>query len=191
MNNPTSDTIPYIDSTGKPVEVFLDVENDTVWLNRNQMTKLFDRDVKTIGKHINNALKEELNGLSVVAKFATTAADGKTYQVDYYNLDVILSVGYRVKSNMGTQFRIWATSVLREHLLRGYTIKQPASMEQLRELRDELDEVLERQGKMDAFVYEEFGKVYELLTEIIKQKKIEDKPRRRIGLRTSASGMQD
>ena len=136
MNNPTSDTIPYIDNTGKPVEVFLDVENDTVWLNRNQMTKLFDRDVKTIGKHINNALKEELNGLSVVAKFATTAADGKTYQVDYYNLDVILSVGYRVKSNMGTQFRIWANKVLKEHLLKGYTVRQPASMEQLRELRD-------------------------------------------------------
>ena len=187
MNNPTSDTIPYIDNTGKPVEVFLDVENDTVWLNRNQMTKLFDRDVKTIGKHINNALKEELNGLSVVAKFATTAADGKTYQVDYYNLDVILSVGYRVKSNMGTQFRIWANKVLKEHLLKGYTVRQPASMEQLRELRDELDEVLERQSKMDTFVYEEFGKVYELLTEIIKQKKIEEKPRRRIGFRTSSS----
>ena len=68
------------------------MNDETVWLNRNQIAQLFGRDVKTIGKHINNALREELNGLSVVAKFATTASDGKTYQVDYYNLDVILSV---------------------------------------------------------------------------------------------------
>jgi len=79
-----------------------------VWLNRNQIAQLFGRDVKTIGKHINNALREELNGLSVVANFATTASDGKTYQVDYYNLDVILSIGYRVKSRQGVQFRQWA-----------------------------------------------------------------------------------
>lgn len=72
------------------------VENETVWLNRNQIALLFDRDVKTIGKHINNALKEELEDLSVVAKFATTAADGKTYQVEYYNIEMITSVGYRV-----------------------------------------------------------------------------------------------
>ena len=78
-----------------PVEVAPDRE--TVWLNRNQLAVLFDRDVKTIGKHINNALKEELDS-SVVAKFATTASDGKTYKVDYYNLDMIISVGYRVKS---------------------------------------------------------------------------------------------
>ncbi len=81
------------------------VENETVWLNRNQIALLFDRDVKTIGKHINNALKEELEGLSVVAKFATTARDGKTYQVEYYNIEVITSVGYRVKSKRGVQFR--------------------------------------------------------------------------------------
>ena len=73
------------------------MNDETVWLNRNQIAQLFGRDVKTIGKHINNALREELNGLSVVANFATTASDGKTYQVDYYNLDVILSIGYRVR----------------------------------------------------------------------------------------------
>ena len=83
------------------------MEEDTVWLNRQQMARLFDRDVKTIGKHINNALKEELSDYPVVAKFATTASDGKTYQVDYYNLDVILSVGYRVKSKRGIEFRRW------------------------------------------------------------------------------------
>ena len=100
------------------------VENETVWLNRNQMAILFDRDVKTIGKHINNALKEELEGLSVIAKFATTATDGKTYQVEYYNIEVITSVGYRVKSKRGVQFRSWANKVLKEYLLRGYSVNQ-------------------------------------------------------------------
>jgi hypothetical protein len=84
------------------------VEDETVWLNRQQIAVLFDRDIKTIGKHINNAIREELKSIPVIAKFATTAADGKTYQVEHYNLDMILSVGYRVNSVRGTQFRIWA-----------------------------------------------------------------------------------
>lgn len=100
------------------------VENETVWLNRNQIADLFDRDVKTIGKHIANALKEELHSISVVAKFATTASDGKVYQVEYYNLDLIISVGYRVKSERGIQFRIWANKVLKEYLLKGYAATQ-------------------------------------------------------------------
>ena len=102
-----------------PVEVAPDKE--TVWLNRNQLAVLFDRDVKTIGKHINNALKEELDS-SVVAKFATTASDGKTYKVDYYNLDMIISVGYRVKSPRGIAFRKWATSILNEYIVQGYAV---------------------------------------------------------------------
>lgn len=101
------------------------LEADTVWLNRQQLAELFGRDIKTVGKHINNVFKEgELPKDSVVAKFATTAADGKTYQVDHYNLDVIISVGYRVKSQQGTRFRIWATQRLKEHLVRGYTLNQ-------------------------------------------------------------------
>ena len=100
------------------------VENETVWLNRNQLALLFDRDVKTIGKHINNALKEELDGLSVVANFATTASDGKTYQVEYYNIEMITSIGYRVKSKRGIQFRVWANKVLKDYLLRGYSVNQ-------------------------------------------------------------------
>ena len=102
-----------------PVEVAPDKE--TVWLNRNQLAVLFNRDVKTIGKHINNALKEELDS-SVVAKFATTASDGKTYKVDYYNLDMIISVGYRVKSPRGIAFRKWATSILKEYIVEGYAV---------------------------------------------------------------------
>ncbi len=100
------------------------VENETVWLNRNQIALLFDRDVKTIGKHINNALKEELDGLSVIAKFATTASDGKTYQVEYYNIEMITSIGYRVKSKRGVQFRVWANKILKDYLLRGYSVNQ-------------------------------------------------------------------
>ena len=100
------------------------MHEETVWLNRQQLAILFNRDIKTIGKHINNALREELSDCSVVAKFATTARDGKTYQVEYYNLDMVLSIGYRVKSKRGVEFRKWANSVLKEYLLRGYAINQ-------------------------------------------------------------------
>ena len=98
------------------------VENDTVWLNRQQISVLFDRDIKTIGKHIANVLAEELKGFSVVAKIATTAVDGKTYQTEHYNLDMIISVGYRVKSQRGIQFRIWANNILKEYLLKGFSV---------------------------------------------------------------------
>ena len=107
------------------VKLEVNVKDETVWLNREQISKLFDRDIKTIGKHINNALKEELSDdNSVVAKFATTATDGKTYQVEYYNLDMILSVGYRVKSKNGIIFRKWANKVLKDYMLKGYAVNQ-------------------------------------------------------------------
>lgn len=105
------------------LSVRVEPQADTVWLNRLQMAQLFDRDIKTIGKHIQSALREELED-SVVAKFATTASDGKMYQVEYYNLDMIISVGYRVKSARGIQFRRWATHVLRQYLLQGYVCQQ-------------------------------------------------------------------
>ena len=97
--------------------------NDTVWLSMEQMAELFQRDRSVIGKHIRNIFKEgELKKESVWAKFAHTADDGKTYQVDYYNLDVIISVGYRVKSLRGTQFRIWATNILKEYMQKGFAL---------------------------------------------------------------------
>ena len=97
--------------------------NDTVWLSVEQMAELFQRDRSVIGKHIRNIFKEgELKKESVWAKFAHTADDGKTYQVDYYNLDVIISVGYRVKSLRGTQFRIWATNILKEYMQKGFVL---------------------------------------------------------------------
>ncbi len=98
------------------------IQNETVWLNRHQISILFDRDIKTIGKHISNSLREELKGLQVVAKFATTAADGKIYQVEHFNLDVIISIGYRVKSERGVHFRRWANKILKDYLLKGYSI---------------------------------------------------------------------
>ena len=104
MNEKKNEIILF-ENQGVKLEVNL--KDETFWLNRDQLTKLFDRDIKTIGKHINNALKEELSeDNSVVAKFATTAKDGKTYQVEYYNLDMILSIGYRIKSKKGIIFRI-------------------------------------------------------------------------------------
>lgn len=97
--------------------------NDTVWLSVEQMAEVFQRDRSVIGKHIRNIFKEgELKKESVWAKFAHTADDGKTYQVDYYNLDVIISVGYRVKSLRGTQFRIWATNILKEYMQKGFAL---------------------------------------------------------------------
>ena len=98
------------------------LEEESVWLTRQQLALLFDRDVKTIGKHVNNALNEELKGFPVVAKFATTASDGNKYNTEHYNLDMILSVGYRVKSNRGIQFRKWSNKVLKEHLLKDNSI---------------------------------------------------------------------
>lgn len=101
------------------------LKEETIWLSQAQMCELFDKNKRTISEHIRNAFKEkELSEQSVVRKFRTTASDGKSYNISYYNLDVIISVGYRVKSQKGTQFRIWATKILKEHLIDGYTINE-------------------------------------------------------------------
>ena len=104
-------------------KIDVNMQNETVWLSLDQMADLFQRDKSTISRHIKNIFDEgELDRNSVVANFATTAADGKTYQVDYYNLDVIISVGYRVKSQRGVQFRIWATNILKEYIKKGFAM---------------------------------------------------------------------
>jgi len=116
------DIVVYGGSGGVQIEVLADA--DTVWLNRQQLAKLFGRDVKTIGKHIANALKEELKDFSTVAKFATVQSEGGrsvTRQVEYYDLDMILSVGYRVKSSQGIMFRRWANGILKAQLMRRAT----------------------------------------------------------------------
>jgi len=121
--NANNEIILYQSDNAVQLEVML--ENETVWLTLNQMSILFERDKSVISRHISNIFKEqELDKNSVVAKNATTASDGKTYLIEYYNLDVIISVGYRVKSKRGTQFRIWANKVLKDYLLKGYAVNQ-------------------------------------------------------------------
>ena len=101
----------------------VNLKDENVWLSLDQMAILFDRDKSTISRHISNVLEDnELTKDSVVANFATTAADGKKYQVDYYNLDVIISVGYRVKSQRGVRFRIWASEVIKEYMKKGFAM---------------------------------------------------------------------
>ena len=123
MNNkPNTNIVMYTTDDGM-TKVEATFDNDTVWLSIDQMADLFQRDRSVIGKHVRNVFKEgELVKESVWAKFAYTAADGKDYNVDYYNLDVIISVGYRVKSVRGTQFRIWATGILKEYMKKGFAM---------------------------------------------------------------------
>ena len=133
---PDSEMILYQSEDGQ-TKVEVRMEGETVWLTLNQLAELFQRDKSVISRHIKNVFEEgELLPGSVVAKFATTAADGKTYQVDYYNLDMIISVGYRVNSHRGTQFRIWATGRLREYIIKGFALD---------------DERLKRAGQMNYF----------------------------------------
>ena len=122
--------IILFETEDRSITLPVQVTADTVWLNRNQLAELFGRDIKTIGKHIGNALKEELEESEVVAKFATTtrhgAIEGKTqtHLTEYYNLDMIISVGYRVKSKRGVEFRRWANKVLKQYIMQGYAVNQ-------------------------------------------------------------------
>ena len=161
--------IVLFETEDKQVLLPVEVKDETVWLNRNQMAELFDRDIKTIGKHINNALKEELDNQVVVAKFATTTKHGmiagkmQTHMTEYYNLDVIISVGYRVKSKRGVEFRRWANSVLKQYILQGYAVNQ-RRIQQLGEVirimkrtENELD------GKQILSVIERYNHALDLL----------------------------
>src|SRR5690606_32985743 len=124
------------------------LKEDTVWLTQAQITSLFDRDRTVINRHINNVFKEgELERNQVCANFALTATDGKIYRVKHYNLDVIISVGYRVKSKRGTQFRIWANKILKEYLLQGYAINEKLLQERTQQLQ-ELKNVVQLQEKV-------------------------------------------
>jgi prophage maintenance system killer protein len=129
------------------------LEGETVWLSLQQMTDLFARDKSVISRHLRNVFAEgELERTAVVAKNATTAADGKTYQVEVFNLDAVLSVGYRVNSRQGTRFRQWATRLLKEHLTRGYTLNQERFEANARELELALELVRKtaRQPELDV-----------------------------------------
>ena len=136
-----NEIVLFVDND-KEIEVQVNPEQETVWLTRNQIAELFDRDVKTIGKHINNALKEELDS-STVAKFATVHKEGDREverYIEHYNLDMIISIGYRVKSTRGVAFRRWANNVLKQYLLDGYAVNQKRL--------DALNKTIELQSKM-------------------------------------------
>ena len=142
-NNGTGEIVIYQPDEITKLEV--KVKGETVWLNRHQLAQLFDRDVKTIGKHISNALKEELRNFSTVAIFATVQKEGNRLverNVEYYNLDMIISIGYRVKSEKGVVFRQWANSVLKKFLLKGHLISR--RMESLEDTMRSHDEKLKR-----------------------------------------------
>ena len=131
------------------IEVLID--KDTVWLNRQQISVLFGRDIKTIGKHINNAFQEELNGTSTVAKFATVQKEGDRLverNIEFYNLDVVISIGYRVKSNRGIQFRTWANKVLKEHLLKGYSVNN-----RMNRIEDKVDALSKKIDEIDFEIH--------------------------------------
>ena len=118
--------IILFETKDRSITLPVQVTADTVWLNRSQLAELFGRDIKTIGKHIGNALKEELEE-STVAKFATVQNEGGravTREIEYYNLDMIISVGYRVKSKRGVEFRRWANNVLKQYIMQGYAVNQ-------------------------------------------------------------------
>jgi len=122
-NNIKGEIILYQPDDSIRLEVM--VEDETVWLTQGQMGQLFDKDKRTVSEHIGNIFRDgELDIISVVRKFRTTAPDGKSYNTNYYNLDVIISVGYRVKSLRGTAFRRWATKTLKQYILKGYIFNQ-------------------------------------------------------------------
>lgn len=150
MNN--QGKIIIYESTNGRTSIDVKLENDTVWLNRQQMAVLFARDVKTIGKHIGNALKEELEGEPVVAKFATTKKYGRqegytqTVQTEYYSLEMVTSVGFRVKSKRGIEFRRWANRVLKEYIVRGIAVNDP----RLRQLGEAIKVLKRTAGQLDT-----------------------------------------
>ena len=152
MDMKNENEIVLFETEDKEIKLNVTVEQDTVWLNRNQMAELFDRDVKTIGKHINNAIAEELNDQVVVAKFATTTQHGaiqgktQTHMTEYYNLDVIISVGYRVKSQRGIEFRRWANKVLKDYIIKGYAVNDKRL--------EALQKTVEIQSKMISSILE-------------------------------------
>jgi len=158
------------------------LKKETVWLSLNQMAGLFERDKSVISRHLHNIFKtKELSRKSVVANFATTAADGKTYQVKYFNLDAIISVGYRVNSKRGTHFRIWATSVLRKHLVEGYTINkkrlqaQANRIQKLRETVSLLGNVARMEGVSQEIkgiiqIIQEYSRALEILDDFDRQR---------------------
>jgi hypothetical protein len=156
-----SEIIIYQNSDGN-INIDVRLEEESVWLTQAQMCELFQKSKATISEHIKNVFEEgELNENSVVRNFRTTAADGKSYDTNYYNLDVIISVGYRVKSPQGTQFRIWATQRLKDYIIKGFALnddrfKSGTSMNYFNELQDRIREI----RLSERFFYQKIKDIY-------------------------------
>ena len=140
------------------------LENETVWLTQTQLCLLFDKSKSTISEHISNIFKEgELVEESVVRYFRTTATDGKPYDTKFYNLDVIISVGYRVKSQRGTQFRIWANSVLKDFLIKGYAVRNDLAQQKYDDLKALVDVMGRTMGYLDSAVEEQVKSIFDVV----------------------------
>jgi len=176
FTNPQKDqqAIAIYQTDNGSLAVDVRIEGETIWLSLNQIVALFERDKSVISKHLKNIFKtEELKEDSVVANFATTAADGKTYQVNHYNLDVIISIGYRVNSKRGTQFRQWASQVLKEHMIRGYSINQAQiNQESIKHLQQTVTllsdtlmqhQLVDKMGSNVLSIIQEYAKTWDLL----------------------------
>jgi hypothetical protein len=165
------------------------IDEDTVWLTQAQMTELFQRDKSVISRHIKNIFREgELQIAATVANFATVQNESGrevVRNVEHYNLDVVISAGYRVKSQRGTQFRIWATKVLKEYLLKGAAIHRPASKKELEEaetrLKKQMEELRKAVENSETIADTQFSEIYQALIQLASKKEIAEKPRRRIG----------
>jgi hypothetical protein len=162
------------------------VDEDTVWLTQQKIAELFSVERSVITKHLRNIFKEgELDKNAVCAKFAHTATDGKTYNTQYYNLDAILSVGYRVNSKQATKFRQWATATLKEYLLRGAAIHRPASKKELEEveirLKKQIEELRQELENSEIIADTQLSEIYQTLIQLASKKELAEKPRRRIG----------
>ena len=155
------------------IQLDVKLENDTVWLNRHQMAELFGRDYKTISKHINNALHEELDGEPVVAKFATTKNYGRVegytqeQEIEYFSLEVITSVGYRVKSKQGIAFRKWANSVLKQYIIKGYAINQQIKLDRYNELKDVVRLMSRTIGLQEKVTENEYGGLFNVISDYV------------------------
>ena len=155
------------------IQLNVKLENDTVWLNRQQMAELFGRDYKTISKHINNALHEELEGEPVVAKFATTKNYGRIegftqeQMVEYFSLEMITSVGFRVKSKQGVAFRKWANSILKQYLIKGYAINQQIRLDRYNELKDVVRLMSRTVNLQNKVTSEEYGGLFNVISDYV------------------------
>lgn len=160
MNN-SGEILIYQNSEGS-IKIDVHLEDETVWLTQLQLCELFQKSKATVSEHIKHIFEEaELNENSVVRNFRTTASDGKTYETNFYNLDVIISVGYRVKSHQGTQFRIWATQRLKEYIVKGFTLnddrfKTGSSMNYFSELQERIREI----RLSERFFYQKIKDIY-------------------------------